>query len=529
MPTPQEKLAVSLQTLHDLQSRGVVAIQSSDLSRTDRERLSENGFLREVMKGWYIASRPDEAAGDSTAWYASFWEFCAGYLTERFGALWCLSPEHSLSLHGGNRTVPPQLLVRAPKGGNKPTPLPHGTSLFDVRNAMPSAGEIVQRDGLRLFSVPAALIAVSADFFRRASTDVRAAMATVMDASDVLALLLAGGHSTIASRLAGAFRNTGQQRMADDIVKTMEKAGYTIRETDPFEDTRHITLSTRDVSPYVNRIRLMWDAMRGPVIGALPAAPGIPRDTRAYLKAVDGIYVNDAYHSLSIEGYRVSPELIERVRSGAWNPEQNPQDRENRNALAARGYYDAFVSVKASVERVLSGESAGEVSHDDHGDWYRQLFGPSVTAGIVNATDLAGYRTGPVYIRRSMHVPPRSEAVRDCMPALFELLGSEPEPAVRIVLGHFVFVYVHPYMDGNGRIGRFLMNVMLASGGYPWTIIPLERRNDYMAALESASVRQDIRPFAVFLGSLVEAGLRGQSAPPVPAARIDPVARPRRS
>ena len=52
------------------------------------------------------------------------------------------------------------------------------------------------------------------------------------------------------------------------------------------------------------------------------------------------------------------------------------------------------------------------------------------------------------------------------------------------------------------------MNVMVASGGYPWTIIPLERRNEYMAALESASVRQDIRPFAAFVGGLVEAGLR---------------------
>ena len=240
-------------------------------------------------------------------------------------------------------------------------------------------------DGLRLFSVPAALIAVSADFFRRASTDVRAAMATVKDASDVLALLLAGGHSTIAGRLAGAFRNAGRLKVADDIVKTMERAGYTVRETDPFEEARQITLSTRDVSPYVTRIRLMWDAMREPVIGALPAAPGIPRNARGYLKAVDDIYVNDAYHSLSIEGYRVSPELIERVRSGAWNPEQNPQDREDRNALAARGYYDAYVSVKASVEGVLTGANAGEVSDDDHGDWYRQLFGPSVTAGIVKA------------------------------------------------------------------------------------------------------------------------------------------------
>ena len=520
MPTPQEKLAESLQALHDLQSRGV-AIRSSDLSRTDRERLVKNGFLQEVMRGWYIPSRPDEPPGDSTAWYTSFWDFCAAYLAERFGQDWTLSPEQSLSLQGGNRTVPVQLIVRTPKGGNKPTPLPHGTSLFDVRNAMPSEKEIVERDGLQLFSVPAALVAVSEQFFRRAATDVRAAMATVKDASDVLALLLEGGHSTIAGRLAGAFRNTGQQRIADDIVKTMEKAGYAVRESDPFEDRPGIELPAREISPYANRIRLMWNAMRQPVIEAFPAAPGIPRDARGYLKAVDDIYVNDAYHSLSIEGYRVSLELIERVRSGTWNPEQNPQDRDNRNALAARGYYDAFVSVKASVEKVLGGGNAGDVARNDHGDWYRQLFGPSVTAGIVNAVDLAGYRTGPVYIRRSMHVPPPREAVRDCMPVLLDLLKNETEAAVRVVLGHFLFVYIHPYMDGNGRMGRFLMNVMLASGGYPWTIIPLERRNDYMAALESASVRQDIRPFAAFVAGLVEAALRGQAAPAVPAARAE--------
>ena len=89
------------------------------------------------------------------------------------------------------------------------------------------------------------------------------------------------------------------------------------------------------------------------------------------------------------------------------------------------------------------------------------------------------------------------------MPALFDHLRKETHPAVRIVLGHWVFVYIHPYMDGNGRMGRFLMNAMLASGGYPWTVVPVDRRSEYMAALEAASVKDDIIPFTKFLAGLV--------------------------
>jgi len=103
MATPSEKLAQSLEVLEKLQlSRAGAAIRAKDLSRTHRERLSANGFLQEVIKGWYIPTRPDEAPGDSTAWYACFWRFCAAYLNERFGVEWCLSPEQSLSLHAGN-------------------------------------------------------------------------------------------------------------------------------------------------------------------------------------------------------------------------------------------------------------------------------------------------------------------------------------------------------------------------------------------------------------------------------------------
>lgn len=497
-------LAASLEILKELQDRGIVAIRARHLTRTHRERLLKNGFIREVMKGWYIATRPDEPAGESTAWYASFWAFCAEYLSQRFDDAWCLSPEQSLGIHAGDESIPRQVLVRAPKGGNKPIPLPHETSIFDIRLELPPAQDIETKDGINVFCLPAALIAIPPTYFIAHPDPVRAALSAVTDASDLLSRLLSGGHSTIAGRLAGAFRNIGRTEVADDILEAMTAAGYTVNEADPFAHPASLIFSTRETSPYVNRIRTDWQRMREDVMAHFIQPPAQKPNKTAYLKHVDDVYVRDAYNSLSIEGYRVSAQLIERVRSGNWNPERNEVDRDHRDALAARGYWQAFQQVKQTLEKILDGQNAGTVVATDHRAWYRQLFGVSVVAGIIGASELAGYRNHPVYIRHSMHVPPRHEVVRELMPALFDLLINEKEPAVRVVLGHFFFVYIHPYMDGNGRMGRFLMNAMLASGGYPWTVVPLERRNDYMAGLEQARTEKNVVPFTHLIRSLVE-------------------------
>jgi Fic/DOC family len=515
---PSEKLAEALTALKRLQEARVVAIRSSALSRAHRERLLRNGFLQKVIKGWCIPVRPDDGPGDSTAWYASFWAFCGAYLTERFEDRWCLSPEQSLLLHGGNLTVPRQLLVRADGARNKVTALVHGTSIFEIRAQLPDSKQVVIVEGLRLFSLPSALVASVARSFRQNPIDARAALARIRDASELLPLLLEGGHAAAAGRLAGAFHNIGKERIATQLVQSMRAAGIAVTEDDPFEEKPSSSMPQRERSPYVNRIHLMWQAMRQSVIDHFPTPPKRPPNIGRYLKAVADVYVTDAYHSLSIEGYRVSAELIDRVRSGRWNPDLIEQDREQRNAMAARGYWLAFQSIKTSLNRVLSGENAGVVADQDHATWYQRLFAPSVETGILHEADLAGYRSGQVYIRRSKHVPLKHDAVLDCMPVLFEKLTGEENPAVRVVLGHFILVYIHPYMDGNGRIARFLMNLMLASGGYPWTVIPVEKRTAYMSALESASVDHDIAPFAKFLGKLVQASLDGTPTARTPSA-----------
>jgi hypothetical protein len=162
------------------------------------------------------------------------WRFAAVYLETRFGQNWSLSPEQSVSLHAGNWTDPRQLAVRSPKGRNNVTKLPHGTSLSELEAPLPDLCDTAEKDGLRLFALESALIEASPLFFLHHATDARAPMAMIRDASDLLTKLLDGGHSKIAGRLA--VRNCGRGALADEITRTMSTAGYTVCETDPFND-----------------------------------------------------------------------------------------------------------------------------------------------------------------------------------------------------------------------------------------------------------------------------------------------------
>lgn len=505
MATPSEKLAASLARLQELQQGGRRVFQSKELTRIHRERLLQQGFLRKVMKGWLISTSPGADPGDSTPWFASFWEFCARYCNARFVDGWHLSPEQSLLLHAENTVIPAQVIVYTPKGTNNSVDLPFGTAIYDLKqNRMLPAGDLTLREELRLFSPAAALIKVPEAFFSRNPVEAQVVLSGIRDASDVLARLLDGGHSAIAGRLAGAFRRIGRTDLSGEILSTMKAAGYDVREAEPFTPQQTLTAVRALAAPIAKRLQALWETCRGTVVEVFPQPPDLPRDREAYLRFIDEIYQSDAYHSLSIEGYRVDPALIERVKSGAWDPDTHDADRQSRDALAARGYWQTFQLVKETVAGVIAGGDPGALVRSAHRSWYRELFQPCVVSGLIAPSALAGYRNDAVFLRTSRHVPPRWEAVRDAMPVLFDLLEEEPEPCVRAVLGHWLFGYIHPYPDGNGRIARFLMNAMLASGGYPWTVIRVEDRNDYLSALESASIDIDIRPFATFVAERVQ-------------------------
>ena len=512
----QKVLAEALRRVHAAAPDQI--LRARQMTRADRELLKRRGFLVEIIRGWFALSTPQAQPGDTAFWHLHFWPFAGAYLKSRFGERYCLSAEHSLDVWVEANQTPSQLIVMAGKGGVLTIKLPNKASilLYPTRKPLPPKREL--RRGVQVMSLANALIRVSPSYFTRSAASAELALRLVRVEDLSRALLSEETNQAAAGRLIGGLRHLGLSQAADRLLEDLTAAGLLISPVNPFESPSRLPVGSVLRSPYVGRIESMWSEMREAVIKVFPKAPARLPSRGQILGRLKAIYTHDAYNSLSIEGYQVTPALIDRVAAGDWDPSANPNDSAQVNAMAAKGYRTAFDAVLVSLEDALKGQSAGSVFERDLQVWYRALFSPSVQAGILPAASLAGYRDRRVFIRGSNHVPPAQETVPALMDTLFRLLQSEPSPAVRAVLGHFIFVFIHPYADGNGRLGRFLLNLMLASGGYDWTVVRVERRPEYMAALEQASVHGNITGFVRFLAREMKATADLASATPTKRA-----------
>lgn len=157
----------------------------------------------------------------------------------------------------------------------------------------------------------------------------------------------------------------------------MKRTGHDVPESDPFERPHALRTGPRTrVPPIIDRLQSLWESMRGPVVAAFPTAPGLPKDTEAYLVLADELYRSDACHSLLIEGCRINVELVEHVRIGDWDPGNRDSERQSRNAIAARGYRQTSQLVGETVRAAIAGDDAGVHARAAHQDWYRELFHP---------------------------------------------------------------------------------------------------------------------------------------------------------
>lgn len=504
------KLSRALSELHAVLGADRGVVRGPQLNNATRRLLLEKGFLREILKGWYFVSDPTAATGETTPFYANFWEYLSSYLTERFGEGYCLNAEHSLLRHVQHNVVPKQVNVLLATNTSQVLDIAFGHSLmlYPAGANFPAADRIAVVGGLRCMSLPYCLVMLPPRVFAQAAKDVQIALSALDDPAAVAALV--DDNLSGVARVVAGLRRIGRNAFAEDVLRQLEGLNLKLpAETDAFAGQPAYILGDGPRSPLYTRLKLLWARHRETVLQVRPTPIASGASVDAYLRHIEGVRLDDTYHSLSIERYRVTPALIAKVASGEWNPDLSSRDQQQVEAMAARGYLDAFALVQADAGQAFAAGPtpavAARLFRERHQAWYQGLFGPSVTAGILTRSDLVGYRRHMVFLRGSLHSPPHYDYVRDGMSALQECFAEELDAFVRAVLGHWLFGFVHPYMDGNGRMARFAMNLMLASGGYPWTIIRVEDREAYMAALERASVDDNLAPFARFIADSVVA------------------------
>lgn len=121
------------------------------------------------------------------------------------------------------------------------------------------------------------------------------------------------------------------------------------------------------------------------------------------------------------------------------------------------------------------------------GEWEIRQIHSLVMKG-QEAQDRGGYRSLDVKAAGTGHRYPSHLKVPELMRDFGVWLGQESpdHPVIRASEAHFRFVTIHPFRDGNGRVGRLLMNLLLLQNGYPIAVIPLAKRADYILCLELA-------------------------------------------
>jgi Fic family protein len=196
------------------------------------------------------------------------------------------------------------------------------------------------------------------------------------------------------------------------------------------------------------------------------------------------------YHSNAIEGNTLTlreTQLV--IREGI-----TVNGKSLRDHLEAKNHPGAIEYVESLKDRELAEADV------------LKLHGMLFSGVLENA---GSYRRSQVFIEGSKHVPPPAFEVPGLMKDLLGWLKGNPEelrPVELAAVLHFRLVSVHPFDDGNGRVARLLMNLVLIRFGYPFAVLKRYDRRRYYDTLERAD-SGDSKPFVNFIARCVEESL----------------------
>jgi len=485
---------------------GIHVVLFSEIpGQRQREILVKEKFLYPVIKGIWILKRPEDDIED--IFPLLYWQVVLKVLIRY--SHWSLRGQSALSVLNGDHSAQKHLLVRVQTKSKRKISLPLGYNIslaydpkFDER--------LVKNVEIAELQIPvdiAERVLVDAGKLP-AGTEVKSFLAgNQFNKRLIEAVYASSPKPYIFTRLIHMAKEANRLDLASDLEKIIET--YT-----------HYRVAKREkievpVSPKPEVISPPWVVRQGLEIKDFEKAlltQFSARIKNLKRKPLDELVTEakehkkyDTYHSTTLEGYKITPEEVEALLSGDIPEEKKSEgDRyfeEIKNRMAILGYSEAFDFI---LGRIQSDFGHPTVSESLVQDTYYHLFKPSADAKLIDYVTLVSYRNMMVFIRGSSYVPPSHEKLGDLMKSFVALVSEIENPVIKAILAHYLLVTIHPYIDGNGRTARLLMNYFLLGSGCSWLTIRADQRTPYFNALETANIEHDILPFGKFIIGMIE-------------------------
>jgi len=180
-------------------------------------------------------------------------------------------------------------------------------------------------------------------------------------------------------------------------------------------------------------------------------------------KEKEEIAVAFTYNTNAIEGSTITLEEVREITQDKISP-----NKPLRDIKEAEAHYEIFLKILESKEKI---------SNKLLLNWHKEIFGNA-------KQDIAG-KFRDYLVRVGSYLAPDWQDVQKFMNSLVKFINSSKYNPVELAArAHYKFEKIHPFGDGNGRIGRLLMNYILWRAGYPMLIIEYKKRRSYYKALQ---------------------------------------------
>ncbi|KAI3372854.1 hypothetical protein L3Q82_023306, partial [Scortum barcoo] len=305
--------------------------------------------------------------------------------------------------------------------------------------------------------------------------------------------------------------------MNPDFVDALTELGTILEEEKDVVQADHLYTKALAISPCNKRALVSRDRTLplveeidqryfGIIDSKVRRLMSIPKGNSALRRVMEETYYHHIYHTVAIEGSTLTQSKARCLPIRCTTP-HHPRDSHAHYAeVTSTGYQslqeqNEAIGVDAAMKYINTTllSRTGAITVSDILEIHRRVL------GYVDPVEGGRLRTSQVFVGH--HIPPHPRDLQRHMEELVQWLNSEEtlqlHPVEYAALAHYKLVYVHPFVDGNGRTSRLLMNLVLMQAHYPPITIRKEQRSEYYAALDTAN-EGDVRPFIRFIAKCTE-------------------------